>query len=80
MEEGNYMNKLKPFIIILALSIVILSGTNLISATYGAYVHPQEDEMDIQACFIFPETIQAYKDRTYEVKKEARIAVNDLVG
>lgn len=71
---------LKISIYCVVAAVIIVSGINLITPTYGRYISPQEDKMDVQACFIFPKTIEEYKEQTDKLRWEAEDLMNELMG
>ncbi len=48
--------------------------------TYGAFTSIQDQEIGVQACFIFPKEIEKRRDLTYEWKEEAIALMEEILA
>lgn len=71
---------LKIFIYCVVAAVLIISGISLITPAYGRFFSPHEDKIDVQACFIFPKTIEEYKEQTDKLRWEAEDLMDELTG
>ncbi|MFO1444351.1 hypothetical protein KDN24_14320 [Bacillus sp. Bva_UNVM-123] len=79
-EGPKRQNRLKTFIYGIVVAVLIISGINLITPAYGRFFSPQEDKIDVQACFIFPKTIEEHKEQTDKLRWEAEDLMDELIG
>ena len=87
LESSPFRNKkrqkrqkaFKVFIYCVVFAVLIVSGVNLINPAYGKFLSPRDVKMDVQACMIFPKTIEGYKEQTDELRWESEDLLNELL-
>ncbi|MEH7522605.1 hypothetical protein V7149_04870 [Bacillus sp. JJ1503] len=70
----------KAFSSSVAVSSLILGSGHLVSPTYSEFNSVKEQEVDISACFIFPQTIEQMRDRTVVLQEEAKAILDEALG
>lgn len=63
-----------------AISSLLLGTARMTGPTYGAFTSVQDQEIGVQACFIFPKEVEKRRDLTYEWKEEAIALMEDILG
>ncbi|MED3549367.1 hypothetical protein [Cytobacillus praedii] len=63
-----------------AISSLLLGTARMTGPTYGAFTSIQDQEIGVQACFIFPKEIEKRRDLTYEWKEEAIILMEEILA
>ncbi|MBS4190151.1 hypothetical protein KHA94_08025 [Bacillus sp. FJAT-49705] len=71
---------LKNFTTSVAISSILLGSAQITRPTYGEFNSRNDQDSDIQACFIFPRTVEEYRDRTYELQQETEVLINDALA
>ncbi len=62
-----------------AISSLLLGTARLTVPTYAAFTSVQDQEIGVQACFIFPKEIEKRRDLTYEWKEEAIVLMQNAL-
>lgn len=70
----------KAFSSSVAVSSLLLGSGHLVSPTYSEFNSVKEQEVDISACFIFPQTVEQMRDRTVELQEEAKAILDEALG
>ncbi|TCJ06252.1 hypothetical protein [Cytobacillus praedii] len=63
-----------------AISSLLLGTARMTGPTYGAFTSIQDQEIGVQACFIFPKEIEKRRDLTYEWKEEAIALMEEILA
>jgi DNA repair exonuclease SbcCD ATPase subunit len=63
-----------------AISSLLLGTARMTGPTYGAFTSVQDQEIGVQACFIFPKEVEKRRDLTYEWKEEAIALMEDILA
>ncbi|KQL21451.1 hypothetical protein LIS82_24975 [Cytobacillus solani] len=63
-----------------AISSLLLGTARMTGPTYGAFTSIQDQEIGVQACFIFPKEIEKRRDLTYEWKEEAIVLMQEILA
>ncbi|WP_419393292.1 hypothetical protein [Cytobacillus praedii] len=63
-----------------AISSLLLGTARMTGPTYGAFTSIQDQESEVQACFIFPKEIEKRRDLTYEWKEEAILLMEEILA
>lgn len=62
-----------------AISSLLLGTARLTVPTYAAFTSVQDQEIGVQACFIFPKEIEKRRDLTYEWKEDAIVLMQNAL-
>ncbi|MGD6894448.1 hypothetical protein [Bacillus infantis] len=78
--KRKHLKILKITSVWLAASSILFGGATLATPTYGEFNHSSEQEIDIQACFIFPQTILEFLELSKQYTEENKAGISNVLN